>query len=193
MSKFPRQMRGALALKTKTMTPAAVDAARRYSVNHGWTEDTIADLDRYLAEGLSASAIGKLMKKSRNAIIAKCHRLNLKMSHQATRGRPAQPKPPAPPPVKKIAVPDRTAWAKPREEPITIPLASTLMELNGHRCHWPIGDPGESRFGFCGRSKTGGGVYCSVHKEWSHKKVIDPEMARRQKLAFERLIKVMSR
>lgn len=40
----------------------------------------------------------------------------------------------------------------------------TLMQLNGHSCRWPVGDPGDSGFFFCGGVTENGQAYCPVHR-----------------------------
>jgi len=39
----------------------------------------------------------------------------------------------------------------------------TLMQLNDHTCRWPVGDPSDPKFFFCGGATEPGQVYCSVH------------------------------
>jgi GcrA cell cycle regulator len=39
----------------------------------------------------------------------------------------------------------------------------TLAELKECMCHWPIGDPKEEGFHFCGRRKSFGVPYCAHH------------------------------
>jgi GcrA cell cycle regulator len=46
------------------------------------------------------------------------------------------------------------------------PLA-TIHTLSEHGCRWPIGEPEETGFGFCGRLRTGGGSYCAGHSPMS--------------------------
>lgn len=39
----------------------------------------------------------------------------------------------------------------------------TLMELTADTCRWPIGDPQEPGFSFCGCPVKEGSVYCAEH------------------------------
>ncbi len=39
----------------------------------------------------------------------------------------------------------------------------TLLELTGKTCKWPIGDPKEKGFHFCGDPITDGYSYCLPH------------------------------
>jgi len=38
-----------------------------------------------------------------------------------------------------------------------------LMDLRGHHCRWPIGEPSDPAFGFCGAEKVFGFPYCTKH------------------------------
>jgi GcrA cell cycle regulator len=53
--------------------------------------------------------------------------------------------------------------APPPSAPFQVPPTATLVTLAEHGCRWPIGDPGEDGFGFCGRPRTGRGAYCQGH------------------------------
>lgn len=57
------------------------------------------------------------------------------------------------------------ARPKPVLEEIVIPEAerATILDLNEHRCKWPVGDPTQPDFYFCGRHSGPGGPYCEDH------------------------------
>jgi hypothetical protein len=40
----------------------------------------------------------------------------------------------------------------------------TLLELDRHRCHWPLGDVYEMASLFCGRPTSAGQCYCPQHR-----------------------------
>ncbi|MGB0261247.1 MAG: GcrA family cell cycle regulator, partial [Henriciella sp.] len=40
--------------------------------------------------------------------------------------------------------------------------AATILTLRDSMCKWPIGDPSDPTFAFCGRKATGG-PYCAEH------------------------------
>ncbi|MEM1105372.1 MAG: GcrA family cell cycle regulator [Pseudomonadota bacterium] len=147
-----------------------------------WTEDRVDVLKKLWAEGHSASQIAKeLGGVTRNAVIGKVHRLGL--SGRATPSRPvkrpprlARPKPQVLPdgtvktPQPKVANP--TAHKAAREERALIeklpPLEledgskATVLNLSKCMCKWPIGDPADPNFAFCGRRATDG-PYCAEH------------------------------
>lgn len=147
-----------------------------------WTEDRVAVLKKLWAEGHSASQIAKqLGGVTRNAVIGKVHRLGL--SGRATPSRPVKRPPRLARPKPRImpdgsvkapagAAADRAETLKPSEKNAMIaampPLelsdgeAATILTIRDSMCKWPIGDPVDPKFAFCGR-KSEGGPYCKEH------------------------------
>ena len=144
-----------------------------------WTEERVADLKRLWAEGHSASQIAKqLGGVTRNAVIGKVHRLGL--SGRATPSRPvkrpprlARPKPQVirkngtttvvkPAPLPSVALPEEKAA---QLEPQKLPNGDfvTVVNVKDTMCKWPIGDPADPAFSFCGRKAADGSPYCAHH------------------------------
>ena len=139
-----------------------------------WTEDRVEILTKLWAEGLSASQIAaKLGGVTRNAVIGKVHRLGLsgraKPSRpsikraRATRkprarvvSKPRAPRMPAQPPA---LPPPPPLEAK----PMANGEYATIMTIRDHMCKWPIGDPSDSDFRFCGRKIKDSEPYCEAH------------------------------
>lgn len=150
----------------------------------GWTEERIALLRKLWSEGLSATQIAKqLGGVTRNAVIGKVHRLGL--AGRATPSRPAKrpirTRGPSAPRLAQFA-----PWQQPasveaqktsREEfaaalarsqdlrPVTLENGRTMdvLALVESACHFPIGDPTDTDFGFCGRGAFGESPYCADH------------------------------
>ena len=151
-----------------------------------WTEDRVDVLKKLWAEGHSASQIAKqLGSVTRNAVIGKVHRLGL--SGRATPSRPvkrpprlARPKPQIMPdgtartvaPARTIATTQAASERAVEKAAMTalppMPLgdgeAATVLTLRDSMCKWPIGDPADPAFAFCGR-KSECGPYCKDHAE----------------------------
>jgi GcrA cell cycle regulator len=47
----------------------------------------------------------------------------------------------------------------------------TLLELTEATCHWPIGDPGQPDFFFCGGQTVSGLPYCAYHSRVAYQPV----------------------
>lgn len=140
----------------------------------GWTDERVEDLKKLWQDGLSASQIAKqLGGVTRNAVIGKVHRLSL--SGRATPSKPARPvfRAPRAPRALAPAAPRRIAEpvvAEEVSEPVPAPVrylseapgSATILTLGAHMCKWPIGDPGNDGFTFCGRRQDDG-PYCLEH------------------------------
>lgn len=128
---------------------------------HGWSEARTQRAVKLWAEGYSASQISKeLGGVSRNAVIGKIHRMGLAR------------KTPRPPKIARARPPRRAkAYAAPLQqaqpvapEPLAPTLQVSLDQLNAFTCRWPIGDPQEADFSFCGRTCSAAETYCPGHR-----------------------------
>lgn len=63
-----------------------------------------------------------------------------------------------PAPAERAPAPRAAAPAEP--EPM---VRATLLSINDRMCKWPLGDPGEPGFHFCGRRAQTGMPYCQDH------------------------------
>jgi GcrA cell cycle regulator len=140
-------------------------------IANSWSETRVADLKRLWLEGKSASQISRqLGGVTRNAVIGKVHRMGL-----AGRDRPKAPRELARTYHRQLAVGEPSSIARPR--PVRSPAAptpschpapeltvtATLLSLAGEGCRWPIGDPRETTFGYCGRCRGRHVSYCDHH------------------------------
>ena len=162
-----------------------------------WTDERVEKLKKLWSEGLSASQIAaQLGGVSRNAVIGKVHRLNLPGrakaggSTTATRAakRPAATTPrvanfPARTATRTVA---RAAGAALLNEEVEIdgieevtvapsrsvvlPISRklALTELTERTCKWPIGDPLNDDFHFCGNESPDNSPYCTYHQRLAY-------------------------
>ena len=150
-----------------------------------WTNERIELLQKLWLEGWSASRIaGELAHRiTRNAVIGKVYRLGLSGRAKALPGNvPASPphhKAPRRPAHRHANSPQVVgntalalhpfvigAAAPQTVRDVVVPISEpvTIMELRESMCRWPIGDPGQSEFRFCGAKKLPGqGPYCACH------------------------------
>lgn len=159
--------------------------------NYPW-EDSDKDLIiKLLAEGLSSSQIADAfpvrtgIKPTRNSIIGKIDRWNLRGNRPKTglnASRPARPRKFEPRPPKAIAIPVSqpsppkaiapTLMAPEKgegrininvEEFNLSPGGKAVIALKNHECKWPVGDPRASGFHFCCAPRVEGRPYCQHH------------------------------
>jgi GcrA cell cycle regulator len=154
-----------------------------------WTEERVTLLTRLWNEGHTASQIADQFGDiTRNAVIGKVHRLGLsgraaesRFRAARIRMRPRNQKPnngagAAFPVQGNAALKAETdvapAWPAPARRPdlrpVTQPEAEAgpvvgLLDLKEDSCRWPIGDPDQPGFGFCGCKKAEHGPYCEHH------------------------------
>ena len=131
-----------------------------------WTEDRTALARAMWLEGQTGAQIAKRLGLTRSSVMGKLHRLNLptRVSRKAPLHRARSPsttrsvrrKPPvvpyeAPPPNMELA-------------PCVLESgeAASVLTLTKAMCRFPIGDPAESGFAFCGRNAARGS-YCLHH------------------------------
>lgn len=144
-----------------------------------WNAEHIEILKREWTKGSTASEIGKMIGKTRNAVIGKAHRLGLESRKERARVNPI-PKAPKPnntppkprPPIQKK---DRTeAKAKKvggTKAPVfyapAAPLAGrepiSIMELNVGNCHAIVGHGPDGLATYCGAESFPGKSFCPSH------------------------------
>lgn len=154
-----------------------------------WTDDRVEELKKLWADGLSASQIAKqLGGVTRNAVIGKVHRLGL--SGRATPSRPARrPSKPSRPRTTTVTTaaprPSRPVAPTPivepsaDVEPAVLPSGelATVLTLSESMCKWPLGDPSQASFRFCGRGTETGAAYCTAHANMAYQ----PSQKRRRR------------
>ena len=135
-----------------------------------WTEERVELLKRLWAEGRSARYIGHELGVTRNAVIGKVSRLGL-----TGRIKPDRPKAPRAPRPRRVRNLGKAGFAliEPQVEPdpyipleeIEIPIEQrrSLKQLREHHCRWPVGDPQDEDFYFCGGHAVKDLPYCKAH------------------------------
>jgi GcrA cell cycle regulator len=119
-----------------------------------WDDATNARLGELHRLGHSASEIGRLMGTTKNSIIGKVRRLGLSSCDNARlKLNKAMPKP--------VVVPARPMPVE-ASKPVLARKSALVSfgDLEPHHCKFPIGDPREDAFGFCGQQRVPGRPYC---------------------------------
>jgi GcrA cell cycle regulator len=137
-----------------------------------WKDDVVAMLTELWADKeLSAAHIANQLSHkfdvviTRNALLGKAHRLGLPSRREACPSKqrrvPSLRKPVSP--RKRIVEPKLTADAI-VDANIPFEQRKTVLELTSKTCRWPVGEPSEPGFFFCGADPVEGCVYCAAHK-----------------------------
>jgi len=151
-----------------------------------WTDKMVEDLKIMWKQGLTTGEIGKRLGVSKNSIVGKVHRLQLdarpspiKKKDDTAVKAPVKEKIAAPvkkapekeiKKVKEVKKEEKVEKAvfRPIAPPSPAPKAPIagnikLANLDNHTCRWPIGDPKDENFHFCGKRIKVGQTYCDEH------------------------------
>jgi GcrA cell cycle regulator len=128
-----------------------------------WTEERVETLKTLWMQRKTATEIAAIMGESltRNAVIGKVHRLNLEKRMKPIRKTSTKL-------GDMIKAKKQVASAAPKLERTMKPMVSeqgtaSVLTLGVHMCKWPIGDPFNDDFSFCGLRQNGAGPYCAKH------------------------------
>lgn len=148
----------------------------------GWTEESVAELCRLWEKGLTANEIAKRLGVTKNAIVGKVHRLCLKARPSPIKSKTDENEAPA------VEVEENSVVVDPVEETINEVVVVEdvveektkkmekgkikLIELDSHTCRWPVGDPRDEDFGFCGKKVRVGQTYCDEHSAIAYVKSV---------------------
>lgn len=172
-----------------------------------WTDDRVELLKKLWLDGRSASQISNELGGgvTRNAVIGKVHRMGLSGRAKAADvpiviarpkdrqpARPATSRPTGPAVRGNLALaftPAPAVRPAPRQnENVVVPISErvTLMELREAMCRWPLGDPTQADFRFCGiRSPGSQTPYCAHHASIAYQPAQDRRRERdREKRAL---------
>lgn len=129
----------------------------------GWTDEQVKELKRLWEEGKSTGEIGKILGVSKNAVVGKAHRLDLESRPSPIKRDELVPESSAkqskPEKVKdKVSAKTSASNSKAKAK-----KGMDLVDLTSHSCRWPIGDPKDEDFHFCGQEAMLGKPYCEKH------------------------------
>jgi GcrA cell cycle regulator len=141
-----------------------------------WTDERVELLKKLWQDGLSASQIAaELGGVTRNAVIGKVHRLGLSGRGQPTSSikRQRRTHSTGVRRVRQMITVGNLALradhlpeteTRPRRD-VVVPIARKLsiFQLTEKTCKWPIGDPGQEDFHFCGHDSLDNLPYCEYH------------------------------
>ena len=155
-----------------------------------WTDEMVEELKKLWKEGMTTGEIGKRLGVSKNSIVGKVHRLGLsgrpspikrkedkveepvkkvaaeKVCKKVKEAKPVVAK------VEPVVKPEPVVKKLPEvsesdicEIEVRSPVNGkvTVADLDNHTCRWPIGDPKDENFHFCGRKVKLGQTYCEEH------------------------------
>lgn len=156
-----------------------------------WSTEDLAALRKHVAEGLSFSTIGTILGRSRNACIGKARREGISGFKQNRASKAGFRAPGPRRPVQKQAKPSRLPApprpvlapkapinpAMPVVEALPLPKPNEALpesrllkieQLQSGVCKWPIGDPHDPGFRYCGADCDPARSYCQPHRRLAY-------------------------
>ena len=141
-----------------------------------WTDQMVEDLRQMWIEGLTANEIAKKLGVSKNSIVGKVHRLCLTARPSPIKRKEDEISPETIPVaenmpiVEELAVQENVTPEQVENTSCLNPLGIKLVNLDSHTCRWPLGDPRDEDFGFCGKKVRAGQTYCDEHSALAYVK-----------------------
>ncbi len=135
-----------------------------------WDDATTAKACKLWDQGLSASQIEARLGGSvtRSAVLGKLNRLGKLGGRKATKKAMAKPRTAS----RRMSAltglyahlaGDGQSMPLPEAPPSDVPTVHSVQDLKEHHCRWPVGDPRDAAFGFCGAHRAPGVSYCTHH------------------------------
>ncbi len=138
-----------------------------------WTDEAVEELKKMWDRGMTTGQIAKALNVTKNSIIGKVHRLCLT-------ARPSPIKKSSTPKIDKKAPSTEKTTKNEKNTALSVgkqfcdskeaievtfneETNISLVKLDNHTCRWPLGDPRDDDFCFCGRHVRTGQTYCDEH------------------------------
>ena len=147
-----------------------------------WTHERIEQLKKLWEAGYTASNIAtELGGITRNAVIGKAHRLGLsgRMKSKSEVSSVSIVRKRKMPVNKNSKIIELTTSVEPMNP-------TSFADIKDGLCRWPLGEPEDLDFKFCGRKCAEGTIYCTEH----HSLAYQPLNQTRQKRASRKRFKI---
>ena len=147
-----------------------------------WTHERIEQLKKLWEAGYTASIIAtELGGITRNAVIGKAHRLGLsgRMKSKSKVSSVSIVRKRKMPVNKNSKIIELTTSVEPMNP-------TSFADIKDGLCRWPLGEPEDLDFKFCGRKCAEGMIYCTEH----HSLAYQPLNQTRQKRASRKRFKI---
>ena len=137
----------------------------------GWTVEQVEQLRKMWAQGLTANEIAKKLGVTKNSIVGKVHRLCLQARPSPIKSKETEELKTENLSAAEINI-DSEQTNKNANETVAESKEKNsdnqnenikLINLDSHTCRWPIGDPRDEDFCFCGKKVRIGQTYCDEH------------------------------
>ena len=149
-----------------------------------WTDKMVEELKSLWQTGLTTNEIAKQLGVSKNSIVGKVHRLSLlsrpspiRKKDEKKRVRKVKKETTKAPLQEVLPLTENEPEVETAKNITSAPVETIadkivenineynvkLTDLDNHTCRWPIGDPKDENFHFCGKKVKTGQTYCEEH------------------------------
>lgn len=141
---------------------------------NGWEDDKLAELLKMYTDKCSLETMAAHFQRTRGSISGAIYRARKKglvnsVRFTVEKAAPAsapKPKPPVNPGT--VALAQRLSKQRFKKQRVRLRLIDdqnqvTFAQLELHHCRWPLGDPRQLDFRFCGCTRVPGKPYCETH------------------------------
>jgi GcrA cell cycle regulator len=140
------------------------------AITAAWTAERIELLKACFEAGLSCREIALEIGFSRNAVIGKIFRLKLsRPGNRRYSERNAGPRIQRRVTQHRIMMALRAEPSQPAEEVPSQNGRCSLLELGEQQCRWPVSQPCDVAFWFCGNTPVAGLPYCPGHARMAYR------------------------
>lgn len=141
------------------MTHEIISPGKLRKMRQMWTDEEIERAKALWSDKRTLTQIAMTLRKTRNSVAGLLTRHGMMGSRTTGQRQPASGSP-------RRRSSTRTILRK-TDEPQAFILATglhvTVTDLEADMCRWPIGDPRDSDFHFCGHPSASGRSYCEHH------------------------------
>lgn len=141
-----------------------------------WSKDEVERAEALWNDGLSGTQVARAIGngKTRNAVIGLARRRGWvsRGPRTITPARPRAPRLPSSAPVVSVR-----REVEPPSPPLTLENGDrvTILTINARMCAFPIGDPSDADFHFCGTPPRVGSIYCAPHHVLTHQPLTEKQ------------------
>lgn len=121
-----------------------------------WTDDEVAQLREMAAAGFMVAVMGRRLGRTGRSISGKCDKLGISLRKNSFQAE-------APKNCDRLPLKITVREIQPRL-PVSPDTLAAVAALSAGECRWPIGDPPEPGFHFCGERAADGSPYCATHE-----------------------------
>jgi GcrA cell cycle regulator len=152
-------------------------------MSHSWTEKALAELKQLHEQGLSGGRIAAILGVTRGSVMGKMHRMKFPKKEKTPPHTPHKYK--RPPAGANLELNPKCVPLPVSSRNPDVMVLCTFAELKDESCRYPIGQPQDANFRFCGNQRADDKApYCEHHMATTHTTAAQHRADRQQTKGF---------